>query len=590
MTEPKQNHSLNQKAYFRRAIAYPHTPAIFLYLINLFLLAPVFFPSLVDLGVWDQPAYIASGQQLLDHGIIPAFAGNPLTSFFYALTYLPFRSSPLWMVHSCSLGRVLLFTLLWLGLYLIGRELSNKLPALLLPGFLLVTPLAAEVMTFPSDPLFAGLAALSFWQLLRFEHRRRLRSLALASLFLGLAALSRNDGLVLFPILIVLVVLINGREGNWLRTLAAAALPYVILVGGYILMYGFATGDFNLGTAARTYDNFESGHQFLLNASGDVNRVVESRIQSRAVFGTPEENNYNVFTAILRNPTVYFQRIKLLLTQLPAILLSAYGKRFAPLIFLLALQGIWILVQRREWRRLTLFLLWPAHLLTGFIITLIRPGHLTFVYFIIYALAGIGLAALIEYPVRWKMRIVCTLALIILALYGILDAKLAFYYAAAVLLLSLVAITVVQERTNAASPVIALLILAAAGIILRQGFPSPRLRALGTSEPEQAVIFMSENLPAESLVAAGSPGFIQAARMQYFGLASTDTPYDRTPDQFMDWMQSQGVHYIFADYSLISENARVWNLIEPSLGSRLDEIFISSEGDILIYELDTLHP
>ncbi|MBN2555559.1 MAG: glycosyltransferase family 39 protein [Anaerolineales bacterium] len=590
MTEPKKNYSFNLKEYAERAMAHPHTPAIILYLINLFLLTPVFFPSLVELGVWDQPAYIASGQQLIDHGIIPAFAGNPLTSFLYGLTYLPFRSSPLWMVHSCSLGRVLLFTLLWLGLYLIGRELSNKLPALLLPGFLLVTPLAAEMMTFPSDPLFAGFAALSFWQLLRFEHSRSLRSLALASLFLGLAALSRNDGLVLFPILIVLALLINRREGNWLKTLGATALPYVILVGGYVLLYGFATGNFDLGTAARTYENFESGHQFLLDASGDVNRVVESRIQSRAVFGTPEENNYNVFTAILRNPTVYFQRIKLLLTQLPAILLGAYGKRFAPLVFLLALKGIWILVQRREWFRLALFLLWPAHLLTGFIITLIRPGHLTFVYFIVYALAGIGLAALIEYPVRWKPRIVCALALIILALYGLLDAKLAFYYAAAVLLLSLVAITVVQKRNKAASPVIALLILAGAGVILRQGFPSPRLRALGSSEPEQAVIFMNENLPEESLVAAGSPGFIQAARMQYFGLASTDIPYNRPPDQFMDWMQSQGVQFIFADYSLIAENARVWNLIEPSLESRLQEIFVSSEGDIRIYQLDAIHP
>jgi len=548
-------------------------------------LLPALLPTLSDLGVWDQPGYITAGQQLLDRGAFPSFAGNPLTSVFYALTYLPFRSSSLWMVHSCSLGRLVLFGLLWVALYNIGRELSDLLPPLLLPGLLLVTPLAAEVMTFPSDPLFAGLAGLSFWQLLRHSRNGENRSLVLASLFLGLSALARNDGIVIFPIVLVWVIFISWRKPSWKKALLAVFLPFTILVGGYILGYGLFTGNFDPGTAARTYENFESGHQLLVNASGDINAVVESRMQAREVYGTPEENSYNVFRAILRNPAAYLERVRLVIPALFRALLSAYGKRFSPLLFPLAIQGLFLIAQRRDWKRLILFVLWPAHLLTGFIITIFRPGHLTFVYFIVYGLAGVGINAFLEMPARWKTRLLWFGITVGLGLYGWLDGKLAFTYAALVFLLALIVISLIQIRRPRASLLPALLVLAAAGITLRQGYPSLRFRNLGSSEPEQAVIFMDETIPRGSLIAAGSPGYIQAARMAYFGLASTDVPYDYSNQEFITWLQNQGVEYVFGDFSLWTENERAWERIAPSIGEELIEVFASNEGGIKIYQL-----
>jgi len=582
MVKDEENHRQSLAARLRTS---EHLPGLLLFLVNLVLLLPALLPALTDLGVWDQPAYIASGQRLIDAGILPGFAGNPLTSAFYALTYLPFRRSPLWMVHSCSLGRIILFSLLWLALYVIGRELDDLLPPLLLPGILLVTPLAADVMMFPSDPLFAALAGLSFWQCLRYINRRELRSIALASLFLALAALARNDGIILFPILVVLTLLGHWRDPRWKQALLSVVLPFAILVGGYILVYGLVTGNFDPGTAVRTYENFESGQQLVLDASGEINSVIESRMQAREFFGTPEENNHNVFRAIMRNPTEYFKRVRLVLPELLKALLDAYGKRFSPILFLLALQGIVVVARQKDWRRLALFLLWPAHLLTGFIITIFRPGHLTFVYFIVYGLAAIGLAHLIDTPPRWRTRYLWTGILASLAIYGLMDNKLAFFYAAVVLLLAFLIISIMQLKEASYTRAAALLILAAAGIILRQGYPSPRLRDMGASEAEQAVIFMSEALPDNSIVAAGSPGYIQAARMSYFGLASTDTPYEDPSPTFLAWMQDQGVQYLFADYSLWTENPRVWEKLEPALGDALVEIFSSSEGDIRIYEL-----
>ncbi len=135
-------------------------PLLF-FLTTLLLIHPAFFLALGDINPYDEAAYINSGRMLLN-GNFPSYADNPLVDVFYALTYLPFSGSPYWLVQSASLGRLLLFSLLWVSLYLVGRRLSDR-TALLIPlGIFLVSPLAVEMLRFPSDPLFAGFAGLTF--------------------------------------------------------------------------------------------------------------------------------------------------------------------------------------------------------------------------------------------------------------------------------------------------------------------------------------------------------------------------------------------------------------------------------------------
>ncbi len=575
----------------------PRLPlSIGLFLVALFLIHPAFVVTLDEINPWDEAAYVNSGRTLLE-GRLPSIADNPLVDGVYALTYLPFRRSPFWLPQSASLGRLLTYSLLWWSAYLIARQLSRFAAPWLMMGIFLVALLPVELLLFPSDALFAGLAGLSFWALLRYHDTQRHRDLGAASGFLGLAALARNDGLVLLPILVVLAVVLTVPWRRAWRALGPAGLPFAAIVGGYLLVYGQATGSYSLGTMQRTYDNFEAGQQVIFAGSGEISPVVESKLEARRVFGTAEENNYSVLRAISRNPGVYLQRLRVTLAALPRQLLEAYGLRFTLPLALLALQGVLVLVRQREYRLLAAFTLWPAHLATGFVITLFRVGHLRFPYYIVFLLSAFGLAAVVRVGLQaglqaWRERWVWLAALAALSIVGLAWNKLAIYYGAAVLLAALLVIywivgqPVPRDGRQGWSALAPALVLLAAGFVLRGNFPSPVIPSWGQEAKERAVLFMVDTLEPGAKVAAGSPGVVWAARMTYSGLASPDVPREKDPQAFLDWMLRQGVQAVYVDHSLYNTNPLIWSLIEARLGAGFERVFTADRGDIQVLLLD----
>jgi hypothetical protein len=565
---------------------------LLLFLANLFLLFPLFLPNLSEINPWDEANYVNKGRELVDLGEWSNYAGNPLVSVLYALTYLPFRSSPYWLIHSDSLARVLLFSLLWWSAVLVAGRLKQPAAPAITAGLLLVTPLAAGMLTFPSDPLFAGLAALSLWQLLGYIDEPKPRHLALSSLFLGLAALARNDGLVLFPVFLLLALLLSLRARNW-RSLGIAALaailPFALLVGGYVLFYGLRTGDYNLGTLERTYLNFEAGQQVLTSPGGELNEVVESRNLAEQYFGSAEENGHSVLRAIQRNPGMYLERLSALLRSIPERLLRAYGIRFGAPLILLALRGAWELLHRKQYWLLAVLLLWPAHLLSGFAITLFRAGHLQFAYYIVFGLAALGLAALLErllasaprqLPDEWPWLA----ALLAVGAWAAVDDKLAVYYGVALFAGALLIIyllrSALDKQTNGLA--VALLVILAGGLVLHGDYPSPERRVLGSEPREQAVLFLAETFAEGSTVAASSPGPVWMAKMQVANLTSPDVPLDRTPEAFVDWLRSQGIQAVFVDQTLSSGSPGLWALLDAQVGTGLERVFSADEGDIQV--------
>ena len=571
-----------RRAELREALRHPSIPLL-LYLVNLFLISPAFFLNLSEINPFDESAYINSGRMLLS-GSLPNFAGNPLVDVLYALTYLPFRSSPYWLMLSASLGRFILFSLLWLSVYLIATRLSRWANPVIMLGIFLVTPLAVETLRFPSDPLFAALAGLAFWQLLGFHEDLEVRHLWLGSAFLGLAAMARNDGLVLFVIFFGLATFLSLRRVQLRSILAPSLVPFLILVGGYVLLAGAVTGSFELGTTRRTYENFESGQQVIFGGSGESSPVVEARLEARRIFGTPAENNYSVFNAIRRNPGVYLTRVSVLAQDLPDRLLRAYGIRFAALLALLAVRGLIELWRRKQFRLLVVFLLWPLYALTGFVITIFRPGHLQFHYYLVFGLAALGLAGLLRNLDDRRERYIWYAVLLGLVLYGLVDNKLAIYYGAAVFLVALwlVYLTLRRYRTLQGLEAILLLILLCAGLIIRGNFPSPKLPALGSEAREQAAVFMAENLTPDTKVAAGSPGVVWLARMDYAAINAADTPRDKNDVEFLDWMIRQDIEAIFVDQSLYNSNPLVWGLIKSQIGEGIERVFSADEGDVQV--------
>jgi len=561
--------------------------ALIIFAVNVFLVFAIFLPSFSDLNPWDEAAYIAGGQELLDGGGLPSFAGNPITTLFFAMTTLPFKTSPLWMVQSVSLARVILFTLLWLSTYLIAKQLSKITPSVLAMGIFLVTPLAIEFLRFPSDPLFASMAGLSLWQLLLYKNSTERKHLLLSSLFMALAALARNDGLIMFGILSSLVLFLNFRKKGLLHSLVAILVPFGILVGGYLLGYGIATGEFGLGTMERTYGNFESGQQIVFSDSGEFSPVIESRLEASRLFGTAEENEYSVLKAIQHNPQEYSRRLIAVTKGLPDLILHAYGIRFAVLIFILAGRGIFDLFKQREYALLVVLCLWPAHLVTGFLITLFRPGHLQFPYYVVFALASIGLSSMLS-NLKSKFELGWISVLMLgLCVYSIADNKLAIFYGAAVFIAAIWIIYILQKQQDRMMKSISLLILLIAGIILRGNFPSPKIRDLGSDPKEQAILFMVDNFSTNTTVAAGSPGVVWAAKMGYAGLASWDVPKDKTSPEFIEWMADQGIAAIYVDHDLYNVIPGIWKLIEPQIGVSLERAFEVERGN---YQVLIINP
>lgn len=597
--------------------------ALLLFLANLLLIWPVFQINLSDINAFDETAYINSGYELVERGEWPLFAHSPLCSVFYALLYLPFRSAPFWLVHVCSVGRVLLFALLWWAAYLVaeavdvhldGEQPRLRLLPLVVGGLLLVMPLAVEMIRFPSDPLFAGLAALSLWQLLRYLKQRQVKNLAWASLCMGLAALARNDGLLAFGVLAVLAVLLivppawkaHALRSLW-RAAAALLLPFALLVGGYLVFSFLLTGNWEMGTLERTYLNFEAGQQVVYQGEGEISIVIESRLEAQRLFGSGEENGYSVLRAIQRNPSAYFERLRASVTALPARLLSAYGIRFAAVLFLLMGGGLLELLRGKQVGLLVLLALWPAPLASGLLITLFRTGHLQFPYYVVFTLAGIGLLALLRALLSlrdlrkgWlkspEARLVLAWLLILLAtgLAGWFGNKLAVFYNVLIVLAALLAAwlalppAIAGKNHPAGAEIstsrlgVALLVLLAAGLVLHGDYPSPKQRVLGVDGREQAVLYMAENLPRDTLVAAAAPATVLSAHMRFANLTSTDVPVGRSSDGFVDWLRSQNVEAVYVDQILSGGNPALWVLLEAEIGDGLERAFYADEGDVQV--------
>lgn len=556
--------------------------ALALYLASLVLYYPAFLPNLGDINPFDEAAYLQSGYLLLTGGRLAGFAGNPFTQLFYALMALPFENSVFWMVHACSLGRFVLFTLLWIGFYQVGRALSYRIQPLILPILLITSPLMPDFLRFPSDPLYAGFTALGLAKTLSYFSSQKSSDIVWASLFIGIAALSRNDGLLLFLVFLTLAGTWAVMERKYLKIIIPAAAPFILLVGGYIVTYGLFTGNFDFGTMSRTYDNFETGHGIISQNTSELPATPSAKIAARSAYGTPEENNYSVFNAIQKRPDLYLARLKVVLTQMPRALLDSYGLRISAVLILMAAWGTISLLQEKDWKRLLLLLLWPAPFLSGFIITIFRTGHLQFYAYVFYALAGIGLFSILKTMDNKQTRWFLLLGLSLVTLYGFIDNNLAVAYGGYIFLTAFTLIIVLKQRSLAVSETNALLILMIAMVITRGSFPSPAIRVLGEQPEEQIVLHINQEMEDINTFAAASQGVIHAAGKHCVMLTSHDVPTDNSPDKFLEWLQVEGIEAVYIDKFMTSRNPAIWTQIEPLIGTGLTRVFHVDQGSYQI--------
>ncbi len=565
--------------------------------VNVFLVFNAFLPSLRDLNFWDEAVYINTGRLLVE-GELPSFARNPLIGVLYGLAYLPFREAPLWMGQGAAIGRMALFALMWWGCYLAARAFGRFVPALATAGFLLVFPVLPEILVNPSDALFAAMSGFAFWQTARFCDTRATRHLWGASFFLGLAALSRNDGLLLFPIFLLLAFWISrrtvqpqaipGEAGMYawhrrpvvgLAWLTAAALPFALLVGGYFLLYGAVTGDFSLGTRERSYVAFQQGQaiDYQKDPTCTEKWLRCAVLQAEQLYGSGQENNYSILRAISRNPQAFGRRFLKQVSLLPGYIYSIYGQRTALLLFILAFRGLLELLRRRQGSLVGLFLLWPLTLAVYFL-TFFRIGYFRLPYFVLYILGAIGAAAVASDARDRRHLYIWSVLLAAVTLPAIwLDVR-ALYFTTVLLLAGIWFIRFLPEGRTAEAP--ALLVMLAIGLILRPVFDPPAPYDLVNGAEEQAAVVMQERLPRGSLVMAGAPGGVWAARME-FQDANAYSALTSGADLYAA-LKEAGVRAIFVDPYLSNTNEHVWNLVEPGIGTWYESVYVGREGSVRV--------
>jgi hypothetical protein len=557
--------------------------ALTLFLFSLILNWSSFFPSLGEINPWDEAGYVKSGQELLQ-GKLQNFAGSPLAAGLYAITNLIFSSSPFWLVHCVAAGRLIAYALIWLSAYKIGRQLQPHATPLILLFMLLTAPFYIKMLRYPSDPLFMAFAGLALAELLEFRQTQNIRTAVMAGIFTGLAAAARNDGLVIFTAALAWLVVFTVVKKINILSILGFIVPVIILVGGYVFIYGCQTGDFSLGTAERTYDNFEAGQIAVYSGEEGLNAAVDAKREARRLFGTAEENDFSVMKAILRNPQAYLQRLSRVIQELPAQIIKAYSGKWVVLLTFWAAWGVIVLIRKRQWALLGLCILWFTPFMSGFVITIFRTGHLLFPSLVVLSFGAVGLQ---DFTTRFKERRIRWIGLgvmLLLLVIGIIASELVVIYAVGLsvvaILLTWLGFMFLPERFR--QPALPLLLFMVVGFILHGPFAGIKTGPAETSPEDQALLVMIDELPMGARVLAGSPGVIYAANMTYLGLSSTDVPIFTSVTDFSEWLVAQKVDAVYVDQSLTVDNHIYWVLLQE-LSGRFHVAYEDPSGETQVW-------
>ncbi|NJN16550.1 MAG: hypothetical protein HC822_09890 [Oscillochloris sp.] len=354
----------------------------------------------------DESAYLYRGAAIVDAGEFPPVPLSPGVSIVHAASYFFLRSLPLGLEYA---GRVTLFIgiVSIFGLtYLTTRSLLGPrwgLAALLL--LVVYAPLRA-VLWNASGFLFSAALIGTFLLLIQLRHRtnRIAGWIALLATTLGIATLFRNDGFVIYAgmTLIILVLIMHQQIpllNKGLIIVFAWVGPFVALISLATLASWATTGNSEIFPTGRTYVAFEQGaglvQRFELAKFGLSPWVEGARIAAET-FGTREENNVSVVTALTSNPTAWAQRVGWNIRDFFLRWYEDHEGVFALGFLILVIFGIVALMRLREW--LVIAGLVVLVLPTGvyFIVTFWRQGYVATYSPLMVVLVCLALAQLIN--------------------------------------------------------------------------------------------------------------------------------------------------------------------------------------------------
>ena len=574
---------MNQLRIFQNAAVMKSDHSLliaFLFLIQVVLALSVLTPNLKDIGGFDEALYIQMGR-LLASGELPSIDHSPLTAFFFMLAYLPVSESAFWFIHSCTLGRFMLFGLLWFSAYTTAKRLTFASNPLLMIGLIFVSPVLATLIKNGSHALFAAISTAALAQTISFHYSKSNKHLLLASVLLALGILCRmGEGTCLALVFITFAAITGVSIKRVSTVLGVVVLPFILIVGGYMLTYYSCTGRSPLGTGKYFYLTFEQGHGLAYSERfPGKNFWIEGQIEARRLFGSPEQNHHSVLAAIQRNPTAYLERVPRLMNIALLGAIGVYGGPLSVWLFLMAARGCIALLTQKRVLLLSILLSWASYFLI-YILLVFQMTNLLLPYVILYCLASAGLTAVVltrDARERWVWS--CILVALIAVLIGS-NASLSFLASAVILLSGLWIVWKILDsyQVSDALTSLTLIFLLFLMSLLQDTLPLTKPRKLGVASDEKAVLFLQQNWSEGTPLAAYSFITPWAAKMTHVGLYKTEINEMRSADDLQRWIAAKNLQLIYSDHSLEQSEPVIWALIESEIGKSL-EVAFSSEDD-----------
>ena len=574
---------------------YSSVAAVLLFSINVELVWPTFVPNLSEITAFAEAAYINNGRMLAEGMMVP-LGYSPLSAILYALIYIPFESTPYWLVYCCWVGRVLLFALLWASAYLVAEALagkesdSNLVSPLLVVALAFVSPALINLITQAGHALFAAMSAFALSHLLLFCRSNQKKYLIAASFFVAASVLARSgEGLILWISLIGLATWLRGRL-NLTQSLAGSILPCAAILVAYMLLYSSVTGQFDLGMAEYSYFAFEQGQGLAHQSHYPVsaNFYVDGQLEARRLFGTPEENGYSIFAAIMRNPIAYIERVPQLIKLVPMNAIAMYGGGLGLAFFFFAVRGVIELARQNHYRSLAILLLWSSYLaLYPFLV--FQPMHFLFPYYVILVLTAVGLTATIRNSdgrterCLWYVTFAATLAAGVALGHARLVSIFLF------LLLGIALLWMVMRRYREVKSIEFVgLFLLLIGLVLHNKVPEHKFATLGIAAEDQATLFLRDHLKAGTPVAAYAPKNIWMAKLTYIPMFRSASELNE--QNFRNWIESNHVRAIYVDPNLKVLEPSFWALVQAHKGRDLSLAFSADGGKYQVLYSNYKHP
>jgi len=547
-------------------------------ILNILLGASAILPACDEINPFDGAKYVESGRQLVDGGELREISRSPTLALMYAAIYVFVQGSMDWLVLCAGIGNLILWSFLWFGTYYLGLRFRDDFEPVILLGIVFLSPVLIIILGNPSDALYAGFSVLALARTIDYSRSLRLRDLAWASFFIGLAFITRLDGLYLFPLFIILAVILGYRKIKLHRLALAVLLPGLAIIGAFFLASGISRGNFSTNYGGIAYASLQ--WYGTTDASGTLiggEEVIET-------FGTSQENRGSALVAFAHNPSAVLEKILDNLRKVPNQILSDYGdKKFTPFFLLFMLAGVFAVIRKKSYFLVILFALWPLNVVL-YLPYYTRSGYYLHSFFIPFILSAFGLKYVFSPGRSNRERAVILAAISIFAIYSILDQKPAFV-AAAVLSIGVVVLhwlSLRSESNPGRSQAVGLLLAGCAGLILRSPFSFPQPWIVGESPAEQAVHYLENRLDRGDVVGTYVPKPVVAARMTerpLYGIPIGDDPVA----DLQAWITSNNVKALIVEPNFINSYPEIWNAIQLSQGISIELERIFDPGSTQVF-------